>query len=74
MSTAPKSRLTPAEYLEIERAAETRSEYFGGEMFAMSGASRAHNTISAQHCTSSIESSSLLIVRVKFIKATCGSR
>ena len=46
MSTAPKSRLTPAEYLEIERAAETRSEYFGGEMFAMSGASRAHNTIS----------------------------
>ncbi|MDA8563970.1 Uma2 family endonuclease [Mariniblastus sp.] len=47
MSTAPKSRLTPAEYLEIERAAEARSEYFGGEMFAMSGASRAHNRISA---------------------------
>ena len=46
MSTAPKSDLTPAEYLAIERAAETRSEYFGGEMFAMSGASRAHNTIS----------------------------
>ena len=46
MSTAPNSGLTPAEYLAIERAAETRSEYFGGEMFAMSGASRAHNTIS----------------------------
>lgn len=38
MSTAPNSRLTPAEYLAIERAAETRSEYFDGEMFAMSGA------------------------------------
>ena len=46
MSTAPNSRLTPAEYLAIERAAETRSEYFDGEMFAMSGASRAHNRIS----------------------------
>lgn len=47
MSTAPNQRLTQAEYLQIERAAETRSEYFGGEMFAMSGASRAHNRISA---------------------------
>ena len=46
MSTAPNSRLTPAEYLAIERAVETRSEYFDGEMFAMSGASRAHNRIS----------------------------
>lgn len=47
MSTAPKPYLTPVEYLEIERAAETRSEYFNGEMFAMSGASRNHNRISA---------------------------
>ncbi len=46
MSTAPNQRLTQAQYLEIERAAETRSEYFDGEMFAMSGASRAHNKIS----------------------------
>lgn len=45
MSSQPKTRLTPEEYLAIERAAETKSEYFDGEMFAMSGASRKHNLI-----------------------------
>ena len=30
-------KLTPAEYLEIERAVAYRSEYFDGEMFAMVG-------------------------------------
>lgn len=40
-----KPRLSPAEYLEIERGAETRSEYIEGEMYAMSGASYAHNVI-----------------------------
>jgi Uma2 family endonuclease len=30
-------RLTPEEYLRIERAAEWKSEYIDGEMFAMSG-------------------------------------
>jgi Uma2 family endonuclease len=38
--------LTAEAYLEIERRAETKSEYFGGRMYAMSGASRAHNLIS----------------------------
>ena len=42
MSTAEKRQLTSTEYLAIERAAETRSEYFDGEMFAMAGASRKH--------------------------------
>jgi Uma2 family endonuclease len=41
----PKPFLTPEEYLEIEREAETRSEYLDGEMFAMSGGSREHNLI-----------------------------
>src|SRR5882762_5995278 len=45
MSTMPKPRLTPEEYLEIERKAEYKSEYHDGEMFAMSGARRAHNLI-----------------------------
>jgi Uma2 family endonuclease len=44
VSTANK-RLSPQEYLALERQAETRSEYFGGEMFAMSGASYEHNLI-----------------------------
>ena len=47
MAAVPKVRLTPAEYLGIERQAEFRSEYFAGEMFAMSGASREHNLIAS---------------------------
>lgn len=42
MSTQPKTFLTPEQYLEIERKAEIRSEYYNGEMFAMAGAARAH--------------------------------
>jgi Uma2 family endonuclease len=45
VSTQPKPRITPQEYLELERKAETRSEYFDGEMFAMSGARREHTKI-----------------------------
>src|SRR5476649_1115186 len=37
-----KSKLTPAEYLAIERKAEFKSEFLNGEMFAMAGASRHH--------------------------------
>jgi len=46
MSVQEKMRLTPEEYLTRERAASYKSEYFAGEMFAMSGASRRHNLIS----------------------------
>jgi Uma2 family endonuclease len=46
MSSQPETYLTPEEYLAIERRAETKSEYFNGEMFAMVGASRKHNLIS----------------------------
>ena len=35
------------EYLEIERNSEIKHEYFDGEIFAMSGASEAHNLIVA---------------------------
>src|SRR5690349_989059 len=42
MTTSPDVRLTPEEYLRIERAAEWKSEYIDGEMFAMSGASPRH--------------------------------
>lgn len=37
--------LTESEYLEAERIATTKHEYFNGEVFAMSGASIAHNII-----------------------------
>ncbi|MGA9998395.1 MAG: Uma2 family endonuclease [Pyrinomonadaceae bacterium] len=45
MSSQPKTFITPEEYLALERAAETKSEYFNGEVFAMVGASRKHNLI-----------------------------
>jgi Uma2 family endonuclease len=42
MSAQPQPRLSPEEYLALERAAEFRSEYYDGIMYAMSGASRVH--------------------------------
>jgi Uma2 family endonuclease len=41
VSTHPKPKITPQEYLELERKAEIKSEYLDGEMFAMAG-SREH--------------------------------
>lgn len=43
MATLPINVITPQEYLSIERAADEKSEYIAGEMFAMSGASRNHS-------------------------------
>lgn len=44
--TMPARRLfTPDEYLILERRSEFKSEYFDGEIFAMSGATLAHNRI-----------------------------
>jgi Uma2 family endonuclease len=37
--------VTPERYLELERAAETKSEYYRGEIFAMAGAKLAHTII-----------------------------
>jgi len=42
MSTVPVRKYTPEEYLALERAAPYKSEYFAGEIFAMSGASLSH--------------------------------
>ena len=46
MSTlAAQTYLTPAEYIDLERKAVTKSEYLSGQIVAMSGASNAHNII-----------------------------
>ncbi len=43
---APKyNYISPEEYLELERASESRHEYFEGGISAMSGASLPHNRI-----------------------------
>jgi Uma2 family endonuclease len=47
MSLQPKPYITPEEYLALERQAEVKSEYFGGEMFLMAGATEAHNLVVA---------------------------
>jgi Uma2 family endonuclease len=40
-----KTQFTPEQYLELERKAETKSEYLNGEIFPMPGVSRAHSLI-----------------------------
>lgn len=45
MSASPHPRLTEEEYLRIERAAEFKSEFYDGRMYAMSGGSSAHALI-----------------------------
>src|SRR5437764_1944443 len=47
MSSQRKTLLSPEEYLAIERKSEIKHEYFAGEMFAMVGASKRHNLITA---------------------------
>ena len=54
MSALPKRRFTPEEYLALECAAEGKSQYIAGEIFAMSGAPPEHvlittNLIAALH-------------------------
>ncbi len=46
MSIQPKKLYTEKEYLELERAAEFKSELYKGEIFAMSGATEQHVLIS----------------------------
>ncbi len=45
MASLPIQRYTPQQYLAIDRKAQSRSEYVGGEIVAMAGASREHNRI-----------------------------
>ncbi len=46
-SVAAQTYLTPEEYLAFERKATTKHEYVNGQIVAMSGASFAHNFITA---------------------------
>jgi Uma2 family endonuclease len=47
MAVQSKAYLTSEEYLETERAATYKSEYYQGEIFAMAGAGNNHNIITA---------------------------
>ncbi len=50
-SLAVQTYLTPEEYLAFERKATTKHEYINGRIVAMSGASFAHNFITANIVT-----------------------
>ena len=45
MASNPISKLTEEQYLALDRAAEFKSEFLDGEMFAMAGASRSHDRL-----------------------------
>ena len=45
LAAATRPRLSEAEYLALERAAEFRSEYHDGEVFAMAGGTPEHSLI-----------------------------
>lgn len=47
MPAIPKTLLSQEEYLELERQAPNKSEYYKGEIFAMAGATKEHNKIVA---------------------------
>ena len=52
MSAVPESRFSLEEYLSRERVAEYKSEFYQGEIFAMTGGSPTHNDISVNVVTS----------------------
>ena len=48
VGTLPIIRLTEQDYLATERAADFKSEFVGGEMYAMSGGSARHSRLAAR--------------------------
>ena len=51
MSSLSNYRLSPEEYLAIERQAEHKSEYVDGVLYAMAGGSERHNLIAGNLIT-----------------------
>ena len=47
MAVQARPKLSPENYLAIERSADYKSEYLNGEIFAIVGASEPHNLIVA---------------------------
>ena len=48
MASLPTPRITEEEYLRLERAAEYKSEFVDGEIFAMSGGLLPHNVLAGR--------------------------
>ena len=52
MALPDSTFVTEQEYLALEQASETKHEYTGAEIIAMTGASREHNLITLNTSTS----------------------
>ena len=65
MSAHAVPRLTPEEYLKIDREAEIRSEYHDGQMFAMSGGTLPHSLLAMQ-----LQSAIMLALRGRGCRVT----
>jgi Uma2 family endonuclease len=50
MENLARGHFSEEEYLELERNASYKSEYYKGEIFALSGAKRNHNLIVTNLC------------------------
>jgi hypothetical protein len=50
MAANPQTPITPEQYLEMDRAAQIRSEFYQGRMYAMSGGTYAHGQMIANVC------------------------
>ena len=48
---SPVNLFTAEEYIQLEQTSEIRHEYLGGQVFAMSGGSKEHNTITLNIAT-----------------------
>ncbi|MEP7352755.1 MAG: Uma2 family endonuclease [Acidobacteriota bacterium] len=48
MGTSPVARLTEQDYLTLERSADYKSEFVGGEIFAMAGGSARHSRLAGR--------------------------
>lgn len=46
MSTVPKRRYSPEEYVALERVSEQRHQFYRGQIFAMSGGNARHSRVS----------------------------
>jgi Uma2 family endonuclease len=50
MENLARGHFSEEEYLELERKAPLKSEYYKGEIFAMAGAKRNHNLLVTNLC------------------------
>lgn len=72
MSALRKTLRSPAEYLAIERRAETQSEYFAGEIVVVAGAVECHHIIASSLGVSF--GSNSRNAAAQLILSTCGSK